>query len=256
MPRPSHPSCSKRILIVLHQETSTPGRVGLMLTRRGYTLDMRRPRFGDPLPETMDDHAGAIVFGGPMSANDPDDYIRAEIDWLDVPLKAGAPLLGICLGAQMMVRQFGGTVKEHPDGHVEVGYYPIHATPTGEGLMHWPHYVYQWHREGFDLPTGLDLLATGHIFPNQAFRAGPAAFGIQFHPELTTQMVHRWTVKGAHRLDSPGAKPRDSHFHDRLVHDGTVRAWLDQFLDRWLKGADGWAPPCQARAALPARLTA
>ena len=73
------------ILIVLHQETSTPGRVGNALRALGHTLDIRRPRFGDPLPETLDRHAGAVIFGGPMSANDPDDYVRREIDWIEIP---------------------------------------------------------------------------------------------------------------------------------------------------------------------------
>src|ERR1035437_10684342 len=70
------------VLIVLHQETSTPGRVGNVLRALGYRLDIRRPRFGDPLPRTLDGHAGAVIFGGPMSANDPDDFVRREIDWI------------------------------------------------------------------------------------------------------------------------------------------------------------------------------
>ena len=73
------------VLIILHQECSTPGRVGNALRALGHRLDIRRPRFGDPLPETLDQHAGAVVFGGPMSANDPDDYIRREIDWIEIP---------------------------------------------------------------------------------------------------------------------------------------------------------------------------
>jgi len=68
------------ILIVLHQEHSTPGRVGLRLIERGHRLDIRRPRFGDPLPGSLIDYAGAVIFGGPMSANDGDDYIRSETD--------------------------------------------------------------------------------------------------------------------------------------------------------------------------------
>ena len=64
------------ILIILHQEHSTPGRVGNALQQLGYALDIRRPRFGDPLPQTMADHAASIIFGGPMSANDQDDFIR------------------------------------------------------------------------------------------------------------------------------------------------------------------------------------
>src|SRR5215831_18536120 len=110
------------ILIVLHQETSTPGRIGHALRQRGYPLDVRRPRFGDPLPETMAGHAGAITFGGPMSANDTTDFIRREIDWLALPLREKKPFLGICLGAQMLAHHLGSRVYRHPDGHAEVGY--------------------------------------------------------------------------------------------------------------------------------------
>jgi GMP synthase (glutamine-hydrolysing) len=95
------------ILIVLHQEHSTPGRVGYSLQRLGYRLDVRRPRFGDQLPATLCDHAAAVIFGGPMSANDDDAFIRQEIDWISVPLKEDKPFLGICLGAQMCARARG-----------------------------------------------------------------------------------------------------------------------------------------------------
>jgi GMP synthase (glutamine-hydrolysing) len=226
------------VLIVLHQETSSPGRVGDALVRRGYRLDVRRPRFGDPLPATMADHAGAVIFGGPMSANDPDDYVRAEIDWIGVPLREEKPYLGICLGAQMLVRHLGGAVRAHHAGIAEIGYYPIEATRPGRTLLErWPGHVYQWHREGFDMPAGSTLLARGDIFENQAIRVGPAAYGIQFHPELTYAMMNRWTVKGAERLSCPGAQAPAHHFHGRRVHDGPVRAWLDDFLDVWLAGS-------------------
>ena len=89
--RPGAPR-PKPVLIVLHQEHSTPGRVGRLLEARGHALDIRKPRFGDPLPQTMRDHAGAVIFGGPMGANDPDDFIKAEIDrWADVIATAGVP---------------------------------------------------------------------------------------------------------------------------------------------------------------------
>lgn len=228
----------KRVLIVLHQETSTPGRVGQELVRRGFSLDIRRPRFGDPLPSDMRHHAGAVVFGGPMSANDPDAYISREIDWIGVPLKEQKPFLGICLGAQMMVRHLGGKVTAHPLEEVEIGYYPLHPTETGKSLMSWPGKVYQWHSEGFDLPHGADLLATGDTYPNQAIRVGPRAYGIQFHPELTHAMMVRWTTKGAPRMHQPGAQARHDHFAGRFVFDGAVRKWLDDFLDLWIGRAD------------------
>ena len=121
----------KPVLIILHQEHSSPGRVGQTLTKLGFPLDIRRPRFGDPLPETMDDHSGAAIFGGPQSANDDDDFVNREIDWIGVPLRDKKPFLGICLGAQMMARHLGSRVYPHPEGHAEVGYYPIRPTRAG-----------------------------------------------------------------------------------------------------------------------------
>ena len=236
-PAMCHPK--KPILVVLHQELSTPGRIGNYLLKRGYRLDARRPRLGDPLPETLDHHAGAIIFGGPQSANDPDDYIRREIDWISVPLKENKPFLGICLGAQMMARQLGARVSTHCHGHVEVGYYPVRPTDEGRAICAlWPDHVYQWHREGFDLPRGTTLLAEGDTFPCQAFRQGTRAYALQFHPEVTHAMMCRWTIRGAPRMQSPGAKQRVAHFEDRWVHDYAMQTWLSHFLDHWLAGDD------------------
>jgi GMP synthase (glutamine-hydrolysing) len=222
------------VLIVLHQQQSTPGRVGDYLKARGVPLDVRRPRYGDPLPDTLAAHCGAVIFGGPMSANDADGYIRTEIEWLKVPLRESKPFLGICLGAQMLARHLGATVFAHPEGKAEVGYYPIEITPAGQSLITtWPKAVYQWHREGFELPTGGELLAEGEMFKVQAFRYGPAAYGIQFHAEVTHAMMCRWLVRGRERLTLPGAKCSEQHFADRPVYDFAVRTWLADFLDRW-----------------------
>jgi GMP synthase (glutamine-hydrolysing) len=107
--------------------------------------------------------------------------------------------------------------------------------------MNWPSKVYQWHREGFEVPAGAELLATGHRFPNQAIRVGRRAYGLQFHPELTLAMMHRWTVRGAGRLDSPGAQPRHRHFEGQCLWGDRNRLWLERFLDHWL--GDGTAAP-------------
>jgi GMP synthase (glutamine-hydrolysing) len=222
------------VLIVVHQEHSSPGRVGQELTKLGHPLDIRRPRFGDPLPETMNDHAGAVIFGGPQSANDGDDFIKRETDWIEVPLREGKPFLGVCLGAQMMALHLGARVYPHPQGHAEVGYYPIRPTASGlEICADWPDHVYQWHREGFELPAGGELLAEGDVFSVQAFRVG-SGYAIQFHPEVTYAMMYRWLVRGAERLQQPGAKQRAEHIADRAVHDHASRRWLSAFIDHWL----------------------
>jgi GMP synthase (glutamine-hydrolysing) len=223
----------KPVLIILHQEHSTPGRVGRLLIERGFPLDIRRPRFGDPLPETLVEHSGVAIFGGPMSANDEDEYVRKEIEWTKVPLAEEKPFFGICLGAQVLARQLGARVDYHPEGLVEVGYYPLRATSEGGKLFDWPDHVYEWHREGFELPAGAALLAEGDCFRNQAFRYGKAAFGFQFHFELTHHMMCRWTTRGAARLELPNAQPREAHFDGRLLHDGKTRLWIKRFLDYW-----------------------
>ncbi len=232
------------MLIVLHQEHSTPGRVGRLLKAQGYRLDIRRPRFGDPLPSTLRGHAGAVVFGGPMSANDPDDFVKREIDWIGVPLKENAPFLGICLGAQMMAAHLGQRVYDHPKGLVEIGYYPITPTPAGEAMFGGtlPRRVYQWHREGFDAPPGFTLLATGLEFECQACHLD-RAFAIQFHPEVTYAMMCKWNVLGADRMGLPGA--RRGHLEGWYEHDGAVARWTEAFLGAWIAGGP---PP---RVAVP-----
>ncbi len=226
----------KPILIILHQEASSSGRIGVRLKEMGFPLDIRKPRFGDELPKNMSRHSGAVIFGGPMSANDPDDYVKREIDWMEVPLKEDSPLLGVCLGAQMLVKHLGGEVEAHSAKMVEVGYYPIEPTNGGRNLFTWPSHVYQWHREGFDLPRGAELLATGQIYENQAFSYGANAYGLQFHPEVNLAMMHRWTVKGAARFQLEGAQNRSQHFSGRSHYDQPLKNWLHEFLDFWLSG--------------------
>lgn len=227
MPEPHNNS----VLIVLHQETSTPGRIGQRLVQRGYHLDIRRPVLGDSLPDTLAAHAGVVVFGGPMSANDKDPFLLREIDWLSVPLKEDKPFIGVCLGAQMLVNHLGGTVYSHPKGDVEIGWYDLEPTDHGRQLLEWPSKVYQFHREGFSLPTGAVNLATSQSYPNQAFRYQDNAWGIQFHSELTLAMMHRWVVRGAHRFVMPNAQDGAVHLKGRFIYDAPLSKWLDDFLD-------------------------
>ena len=228
MPRRERPR--ERVLVVLHQERSSAVRVGHQLIEEGFDLDIRRPPLGDELPETLEPHAGAVVFGGPMSANDEDEFVRRETEGLKVPLKENRPLLGICLGAQMLVNHLVGKVEGHGDGLVEIGWYPIKPTEEGEALMQWPEMVYQFHREGFSLPKDATLLATAEAYPNQAFRYGENAWGIQFHAELTQLMMQRWVVHGAHRFELPGAQPGRDHLGGRLIWDMHLKRWLHEFL--------------------------
>lgn len=226
---------AKKILLILHQARSDPGRVGEALRTLGYQLDMRIPAIGHPLPKDVNEHHAALVFGGPMSANDDhEEFIRDETAYVERVLKAELPYLGICLGAQIMARTFGADVKRHPEGIMEIGYHPIKPAPLSSPYFEKELKVYQWHKEGFDLPTDCDLLATGSVFPNQAFRYSSNAFGIQFHPEVTEAMSRKWLTKASHMLVEPGAQPAEEQLADRHRHDADMRHWLENFLMHWI----------------------
>jgi len=246
-----------KVLIILHQEHSTPGRVGHALRAIGARLDVRRPCLGEPLPKTLHGHDGVVVFGGPMGANDESEWVRREIDWLEAPLAEEKPFLGICLGAQMLARALGARVFTYDDKRSEIGYFPILPTAAGESLCgeRFPRCVYQWHSDGFDLPAGAELLATGgENFPNQAYRCGRAAVGLQFHPEVTYHMICRWTLRGAERLTRPGAQQRPGHLDGWFQHDGRIAAWLEAFLPAWLgKTLGAPAAGADARRRAPPR---
>ncbi len=157
-----------------------------------------------------------------------------------MPLSEDKPLLGVCLGAQMLARHLGAAVFTYPDKRSEIGYYPIAPTPDADRLCAapFPRCVYHWHCDGFELPRGARLLAASDgEFPNQAFAFGSRALALQFHPEVTYAMICRWTTRGAERLDRPGARPRSEHLEGWFRYDRAVALWLETMLPAWLDGA-------------------
>lgn len=230
-----------RLLLVMQTRDASAGRCGRKLRERGYALEARCPLAGDPLPVGMDGYAGAVVFGGPMSANDDGKLpgIRAQLDWIPQALASGRPFLGICLGGQLLARALGATVKPHPAGLAEIGYFAVDPTPAGQAVLDAPLHVYHWHHEGFDLPAGAELLATGERFPHQAYRYGANAFGVQFHPEVNRRILEAWLVEGVDELTSPGAQSAAEQRDRHARHDAALDRWFDGFLDRWLRGGAG-----------------
>lgn len=228
----------KPILAVLHQAHSTPGKVGERLAARGHDIEECRPMLGEPLPADLDRYAGLVVFGGPQSAND--DHlagIRAELEWLDRhAIPSGRPLLGICLGAQQIARVLGGRVSRREDGLVEIGYWPVAPTPAADGFLAATTSFYQWHAETFEIPGGATHLAGSDAFPAQAFGYGERVFGIEFHPEMTLEMIDRWCTSdtGAPKLAWAGAQSHAEQREGYRRHAAESDRWLEEFLRRWL----------------------
>ena len=229
----SHP----QILTVVHQETSTPGFLGRNLKRRGYSLDQCCPCVGDDLPQNVSEYEAVIVFGGPQSATDDEVAgIRAELDWLETTvLPSKIPLLGICLGAQQLARVLGAKVGPRGDGIVEIGYWPVSPTAQGAAFLPETTSFYQWHSETFEIPSGAIHLAESESFSGQAFSYADHAFGIEFHPEITRDMVSYWCTseRGSPKLKLPGAQPHAAQLASHSQCAGDARGWLDHFLDNY-----------------------
>jgi GMP synthase (glutamine-hydrolysing) len=143
--------------------------------------------------------AGLIFMGGPMSANDDLPCIREELRLIERAVAAGRPILGVCLGAQLIARALGAKVYRNPVK--EIGWAPIHWTeaahqdPLFRGLVE-SETVFHWHGETFDLPAGAAWLASSGACPHQAFRVA-TAHGLQFHLEVTPEMIVNWCHQDA-----------------------------------------------------------
>jgi GMP synthase (glutamine-hydrolysing) len=227
-------SMSDTVLLFVHQEHSVAGHMATLFSERGYKFERCCPCMGDPVPESAEPYAAVVMFGGPMSANDcAMDGIRKELDFIPKILGAEVPFLGLCLGGQLLARVLGAKISTHDAGHIEAGFTKIYPTEAGRAWFEESDIFYQWHREGFDVPETATLLATGDIFPNQAFSYGKNAIATQFHPEITREMIDRWTMHGAHRLGRPGAQPRQAHLKGWDLFNKNVDRWGRSLLDRF-----------------------
>ena len=185
----------KRVLTIINIMDDPTGYVGEILEDHNIAYDVI-----DASSQSVPDptiYSAMIVFGGPQNANEDEKYpyFLQEKAALRVAVEQDIPVLGICLGGQMLASVLGGTVKKHTI--TEIGFSEIQCTDEGK---HDPLYeglaghqlVYQWHEDTFAIPPGAVRLATSEKTENQAFRYGRNAYGIQYHVELTPAMLDTW----------------------------------------------------------------
>ena len=177
-------------LIIQNGALSPPGVALEVLRLHGHAIKIIEVFKGQPLPTDLDDVDSIICCGGEQSArNDIDDpVIQAECELLAEAHAQGVPILGLCLGGQILARALGGTVSRMQNGP-EVGFFELALTPAGredalyKGIPWWTH-QYGWHEDEItELPPDAKLLATGKEVTNQAFVIGTTSYGLQYHPE-------------------------------------------------------------------------
>jgi GMP synthase (glutamine-hydrolysing) len=210
-------------------------RVSAFLKSKDFNLLWTCPAEGDSIPPVDETTAVLIVYGGKYGVPDKDTYtfLRDEMRTIGNALKCDIPVLGICLGAQLLAHELGARVGPHPQGRHEYGYYPLSPTPEGRALIPQDLMALQSHYHQFDLPKGAERLANTELYENQAFRYGEKAFGLQFHPEASRSSLERWISRRGERNYARGAHPPGRQLADHARYDAALGDWFNGFLAKW-----------------------
>lgn len=230
----------KSVVILRHAAHEGPGYFADFLDRRAIPHRLIRIDAGDPVPATVEDVAGLVLMGGPMSVNDPLPWIPQVVHLIQSAFAHDVPVLGHCLGGQLMAKALGAPVTRNPVR--EIGWLPVERADhplAREWLGDLParFEVYHWHGETFALPErATPLLASPHC-PNQAFVMGKH-LAMQCHVEMTPALVDAWTTTGADELVPPSATVQTRAQMLAQVEQKTqaLHRVADVLYMRWIKG--------------------
>jgi GMP synthase (glutamine-hydrolysing) len=216
----------RKLLVFQHSAREPLGILDPLLRRHGFRI--RYVNFSRQ-PELQPDvtrYHGLIVLGGPMNVDQAQRFphLNVEIAAIRAALQRDIPILGICLGAQLLAAALGAVVR--PNSVREIGWYRLHPTAAARSDALCQHFdgsqhVFQWHAYTFDLPPGALHLASTSTCPNQAFRFGEKAYGLQFHLEADEDLIQRWLHVPEYRAEAAASGPahqlehilRDTHAH-------------------------------------------
>jgi len=187
-----------RAMAFRHVPFEGAGHIERILAARGIALEYADLYVPGARTPDISDAAGLVILGGPMSVNDSLPWLREEERLIGQAMAHNQPVLGICLGAQLIARSLGAKVYRNPEK--EIGWFDIHFTADGLGDplfggLPASETVFHWHGETFDLPSGAVLLASSRACRNQGYRVGGTVYGLQFHLEVTPEMIADWCTQ-------------------------------------------------------------
>lgn len=216
-----------RLLVFQHSAREPLGILDPLIRKARFRVRyVNFSRQPDALPD-VGKYNGLIVLGGPMNVDQQHLYphLTTEIASIQEALRREIPILGICLGAQLLAAALGANVR--PNAVREIGWYRLHPTAAAQSDKLCRHFdgsqhVFQWHAYTFDLPPGAVHLASTPTCPNQAFRFGERAYGLQFHLEADQQLVERWLHVPEYRAEAEASGPE--HHLDHILRETHGRA--------------------------------
>lgn len=246
-----------RLLVFQHVAAEPLGTLDPLIRRRGHRIRfVNFERDPDAQPD-IDRYRGLIVLGGPMNVEDQArrPHLRTELKAIERALSQDKPVLGICLGAQLLAHVLGAPIRRLP--RPEIGWYDLTTTEHGRsdpvlGALGSGAPVFQWHGCNFDLPSGAQHLARTEDCEQQAFRVGSNAYGFQFHLEMDAALIERWLAQPAYREELAGSGlAHDEHAirAQTAEHIGAMQSSAAQVFENFL---DLVGRP-QRRVVLPSR---
>lgn len=232
-----------RVLVFQHVAFEILGTLDPLLKSYGFRI--RYVNFGrhPQARPRLDGYDGLVVLGGPMSVDDTaaHPHLAAELELLGEAIGRGMPVLGICLGAQLIARALGAWVGRN--GEKEIGWYDVRPTPEARADPLLRHFgpcerIFQWHSDAFELPEGAVHLASSAGCAHQAFRYRDSVYGFQFHLEVDERLIQRWLRTPVHREElarlggriDPEAIRRETH--ERIA---AARRLSDRTFGEWVK---------------------
>ena len=230
----------KKVLVFRHAPGEGPGYFAQFLDRHSIPYNLIRIDQNEPVPDSIADASGLVMMGGPMSVNDPLPWIPRVLDLVRQAMSADLPVLGHCLGGQLLSKALGGTVAPNPVR--EIGWLPVQQCQNVatrdwlDGLA--PELeVFHWHGETFTIPQGATHILASHACANQGFVIGKAV-GLQCHVEMLEKMVEDWARLGKDEIATPSATVQSlEQMTENLEHRiGLLHKIADVLYSRWIRG--------------------